>query len=153
MPDLTALSEDERRDLVQQAIALSAVRFGGQGFNCAESVLYGVGVALGLPCEAVAKIATPFGGGIGRAGSLCGALSGAVMALGLVTGRTTPDTQQRDTSYAHARRLWQRFTERAGAEDCRDLKPQVSSHDEQRAACARFVALAAELAAEELLGL
>ncbi|MDI7275503.1 MAG: C-GCAxxG-C-C family protein, partial [Anaerolineae bacterium] len=93
-----------------------------------------------------------FGGGIGRAGCVCGALSGAVMAIGLRCGRTTPDVRQRDQAYARAERLWRRFVERAGGEDCRDINTLGFSHPDHKSFCARFVAIAAELAAEEIAG-
>ncbi len=153
MPQLTTLSEDERRALMQKAIALAQAHFTDEGFNCAESVLYGVAQTLGLPAnDAVLRAATPFGGGIGRAGCVCGALSGGVMALGLAFGRTTPDVEQRKCAYAHAERLWRRFVERTGGEDCRDISTLSFDHPDHRAFCSRFVAIGAELAAEELLG-
>ena len=46
------------------------------------------------------------GGGIGRKGSLCGALTGGILALGLAMGRMDPkDTAARDRIYARAREL------------------------------------------------
>ncbi|HOG46940.1 MAG TPA: C-GCAxxG-C-C family protein [Anaerolineae bacterium] len=153
MPNLRSLSASERRALVQEAAELAAEHFGDHGYNCAESALYGVATALRLPLDdAVLKAATPFGGGIGRAGCVCGALSGSVMALGLALGRTTPDAAQKDLAYERAQRLWQRFVERAGAEDCRELNTLGFDLPDHKALCTRFVAIAAELAAEELLG-
>jgi C_GCAxxG_C_C family probable redox protein len=58
------------------------------GYNCAECVTEAV-LALvdtGLPPE-IRKIATGFGGGIGLYGDTCGALTGAVIAVGCVHGR------------------------------------------------------------------
>jgi len=53
--------------------------------------LYTVNAIMGnpLPSEIV-KLASGFTGGIGRSGSVCGALTGGVMALGLAFGRTNP---------------------------------------------------------------
>lgn len=148
------LTEEERRALAQRAVDLARERFVRDGFNCAESVLYGVARALELPTvEPVLRMATPFGGGIGRAGCVCGALSGGVMALGLACGRTTADREQRTVAYTHAERLWRGFVEGAGGEDCRDINALGFSHPDHRAQCTRFVALAAELAARELLEL
>ncbi len=153
MPHHLALSGAERQVLVRHAVDLAGERFASQGFNCAESVLYGVATALGLslPPELL-RAATPFGGGLGHAGCICGALSGGILALGIACGRTTADAGQKDEAYAHAQRLWQRFVERAGAEDCRDLNTLGFGHPDQKPLCARFVAIAAEAAAEELLG-
>jgi len=60
------------------------------GFNCAESSLLSVCKAIGINSDAIPKIATGFGGGVSRYGSICGALSGALMALGMAEGRKDP---------------------------------------------------------------
>jgi len=59
-----------------------------KGFNCAECVLEAVlaSVDTGLPPESL-KMATGFGGGVGLYGDTCGAIAGAVMAVGAVHGR------------------------------------------------------------------
>ncbi|MGA2027267.1 MAG: C-GCAxxG-C-C family protein [Syntrophobacteraceae bacterium] len=60
------------------------------GYNCAECVTEAVLslIDTGLPPE-VQKLATGFGGGIGLYGDTCGALTGAVMAVGAVHGRSS----------------------------------------------------------------
>ena len=62
------------------------------GLNCAECVLktYMDMYDTGMPEEAIC-MASGFGGGIGHTKSVCGAVSGAVMALGLDKGRKDPD--------------------------------------------------------------
>lgn len=153
MPTVDGATSEERRALAQRAVDLALERFHA-GYNCAEATLYGLATALDLPAgDAVFRAATPFGGGIGLAGCTCGALSGAVMALGLARGRLTPDAAQKKIAYAHAERLWRRFVERAGGEDCRAINTLGFDHPDHRAFCSRFVALGAELAAEELLDL
>jgi len=154
MADPTMLPEEQRRALVGRALHIATKCFDHDGYNCAESVLRGVAHALGLAAEeAVLRAATPFGGGMGRAGCACGALSGGMIALGLAVGRTTPDAAQKDEAYARAERLWRRFVARAGGEDCRDINTLGFGHPDHKAFCGRFVAIGAELAAEEVLGL
>jgi C_GCAxxG_C_C family probable redox protein len=67
------------------------------GYNCAECVTEAV-LALvdtGLPQEAE-KLATGFGGGIGLYGDTCGAIVGAIMAVGAVHGRSSlPEGEDR----------------------------------------------------------
>lgn len=62
-----------------------------EGLNCAECVLLAFMDTheTGFP-EEVLALATGFGGGIGHTKNMCGAISGAVMALGLVRGRKNP---------------------------------------------------------------
>jgi len=60
-----------------------------KGYNCAECVLEAV-LASGLtavPKEAL-KLATGLGGGVGLYGDTCGAIAGAVLAVGAVHGRS-----------------------------------------------------------------
>lgn len=76
--------DDECRD-----IGKNAVSYFVEGFNCAESVTKALCEAFGLDEQSAVKAATPFGGGIGSKGHLCGAVSGAMITLGLSRGRTT----------------------------------------------------------------
>lgn len=61
-----------------------------KGFNCAEAVLESIleTIDTGLSKETL-KLATGFGGGIGLFGDTCGAVTGAVMAVGAIHGRST----------------------------------------------------------------
>ena len=101
--------------------AETAVRYFDNGNNCAESVLRSFAADSGLEAEVV-RLATGFGGGMGRAGDVCGALSGAVMALGLRFGRLDGDDEAaKERCYAATAELRQRFRATCGAMDCRDL--------------------------------
>ncbi len=57
----------------------------GQGYNCAQSVLMAMGGATGLDEKTASSVACGFGGGAGCR-ELCGALSGAIMAVGMKYG-------------------------------------------------------------------
>ena len=65
------------------AMSEEAVKLHGEGFNCAQCVLSAAGSYTGLDAETARRIAAGFGGGV-RSGEICGAISGAVMALGLL---------------------------------------------------------------------
>lgn len=76
------------------------------GYNCAECVVEAVLslVDTGLPME-VKKVATGFGGGVGLYGDTCGAITGAVMAVGAVHGRSTlPEDEDRKEAVKKASR-------------------------------------------------
>src|SRR4030066_652072 len=71
------------------------------GFNCAESVLKSLADEMGIECSCIPKIATGFGAGLGRHGEICGAITGAVMALGLKYGRAdTKDPEGKEKDYS-----------------------------------------------------
>ena len=92
------------------------------GFNCAQSVFVAFAPDLGLDEATALKVSTAFGGGMGRLGEVCGAVTGALMALGLKYGRTSKeDVAARDKTYALTQEFARRFKERHGCLDCRDL--------------------------------
>jgi C_GCAxxG_C_C family probable redox protein len=92
-----------------------------EGFNCAQSVLATCGPALGLDRETCLRLAAPFGGGLSRAGETCGALTGGLMALGLVRGVPSPLPQDKEQGYAAGRALVERFRTAHGSLTCRVL--------------------------------
>jgi C_GCAxxG_C_C family probable redox protein len=79
-----------------------------QGFNCAQALLAVYGVELGLKQETALKIASAFGGGMGRMGETCGAVTGAFMIIGLKHSTVMPNERERREVY----RLVERFVER-----------------------------------------
>jgi C_GCAxxG_C_C family probable redox protein len=111
-----------------------------KGYNCAESVLRGVcfGMEVELPDRAL-MMATPFGGGVGRSEDTCGALVGAVMAIGALKGRTTPP-EDRFASYEAAGRLHAHFQDAFGSTCCKVLNKSDFKSMEHRERCGRLVA-------------
>ena len=65
------------------ALSEEAVKLHGEGFNCAQCVLMTAAKYTGLDADTARRIGAGFGGGV-RSGEICGAISGAVMALGLM---------------------------------------------------------------------
>ena len=93
------------------------------GFNCAESVLLALSKKLlsGDGAEAcIPMMATGFGGGMALNGDTCGALSGGIIAIGLVLGRNQP-LQSRDPCYSTVDRLYQDFKKEFGTCKCCEL--------------------------------
>ena len=87
-----------------------AEEFFRQGYNCAQSVLLAFGDITGLEDETALKLSSSFGGGLGRLREVCGAVSGACMALGMIKGYTDPDDREAKKAQY---RLVQDFAERA----------------------------------------
>jgi len=105
-----------------KAISERAAKYFESDFNCAESVLMSLAESIGVRSELIPKIATAFGGGIGRRGSVCGALTGGVIAIGLKFGRSkAKDTKRREESYEKALELFKRFEKEFGSALCHDL--------------------------------
>ena len=63
-------------------IDVAGSRF-SEGFSCSQSVLAAFAPELGLDADAALRVSAAFGGGMGRTGGTCGAVTGALMVLGL----------------------------------------------------------------------
>lgn len=74
----------------------------------------------GIQSEFLPQIATGFCSGLSRTGGTCGALNGAVMALGLLGGRSQPGAPV-DDLYRQVQTLVQGFEVQFGAHDCQTL--------------------------------
>ena len=108
----------------------------GGKFNCSESTLLALCSYLGIEKDYIPGIATPFGGGVGGCGRICGCLAGASMAIGLKTGRSCPD-ESKDPATEAVRKLMDRFQEKYGTTDCSELigirMRDVELSDEEKA--------------------
>ena len=84
-----------------------------QGFCCSESVLQAVAEGRGIKSELVPRIATGSCAGIARTGGICGAVSGGVLGINLVAGRTGI-AQSTDTNIRLVRAFLEVFEARFG---------------------------------------
>jgi C_GCAxxG_C_C family probable redox protein len=78
-------------------------------------------------------MAAAFGGGIGRSGQTCGAVTGALMVLGMKYGMTEADAQAKERMYVIAQDFLRQFAQRHGTLLCRDLVNADISTPEGRA--------------------
>jgi C_GCAxxG_C_C family probable redox protein len=90
-----------------------------QNFNCSQSVFSAFAPQLGMDGETALKLASPFGGGVARRGEICGAVSGALMALGLARGAATP--AGKEGIYRLSQEFMRLFEEKHHSVLCRDL--------------------------------
>jgi C_GCAxxG_C_C family probable redox protein len=103
-------------------ISLWSGEFFKSGFNCAESVLSAVADHYGIESNLIPRIATGFGAAMGCSSGLCGALSGGIMALGMLLGRTTPDqVDAKKRTYESAKRLVQTFELKFSTRYCTEI--------------------------------
>ena len=105
-----------------------------EGFNCTESVLMAYTETNNIKSMIIPRIATGFGGGIGRRGSVCGALSGAIIALGLKYGRDKVDLVSYDLCVSKCSQCYEGFKKEFGSVFCRDLTGCDLSTPDGRAA-------------------
>lgn len=92
-----------------------------RGFNCCQSVLAAFSDLTGLSEQASFDIGGGFGAGAGT-GELCGAVSGAVMTLGMLTPVDPADpVGSKKRTVALSKELQKRFAEKFGALRCQEL--------------------------------
>lgn len=93
-----------------------------EGFNCSQAVFAAYHEELGLDRETALKLASSFGGGMGRLREVCGALTGLFMVAGLKYGYADPaDQDSKAAHYQLIQDLAARFKEQYGSLLCRDL--------------------------------
>ena len=97
--------------------------FIAHGLSCSEAVLVVLdrGFGGGLGVEMALGIGSGFGGGIGGAGCVCGALSGAVAALGLFLGAGRYPGYDKKEFRLLVAGMHDRFRERSASTCCRQL--------------------------------
>jgi C_GCAxxG_C_C family probable redox protein len=107
-----------------QSIAAAADRYFHEGHNCAQAVLKAVAEAKGFACPScIPGVALAMGGGVGHTGHVCGAVTGAVMAIGLAMDRTVPGdvAARKRAAYGVAGEFVKSFAARFGSADCRGI--------------------------------
>ncbi len=126
------------------------------GFNCAQSLLVAYGATLGINRDAALKLASAFGAGIARSGQMCGAVTGALMVIGLKFGAANSwNKVQKAKVHSKAAKFIKRFKNIHGDTDCckligLDLDTEMGRKEAKRkkvleTRCVNFVQDAAEI--------
>ena len=93
-----------------------------KGYECSQVVLRHFANKLGITADEANRVAACFGGGM-MLGSVCGAYTGALMAIGLKYGHSDPDglLQQKDIMMAKTAQFKEKFVEKFGTVECKEL--------------------------------
>lgn len=130
------------------------------GLYCAEAVLKTLAERQGITDPQLTAMATGFCGGLSRTAGPCGAVTGAVMGLGLALGRSDASGSAQP-AYQAVQTLLQRFGDEFGATGCAELLGchlgtpegrQAFNDGNLRVRCAGYTGRAAALAAEIIDG-
>ena len=106
--------------------ASEAKRLFLSGYNCAQAVFCAFRDLTGMDIDAAARLSSSFGGGIGRLREVCGTVSGALLALGILRGYDDPkDPEQKKAHYALVQEYARRFKEKNETIICRELLKDV----------------------------
>ncbi len=143
--------------MVQSKVEKSAEYF-KNGFNCSQSVFTTFATEMGMSEELALRVATQFGGGA-RKGEMCGAVSGALMVLGLKYGHYHYDApDEKGNAYKIAEEYMNRFIEKQGTVVCRELlgydvskpedKEKIKEQDLFHITCPKMIQCATEIVEE-----
>jgi C_GCAxxG_C_C family probable redox protein len=92
------------------------------GFTCSSAIFSAFSEELELDNETAKKIACGFGAGISKTGNICGAVSGAIMVIGLKYGKTKlGDDAATEKTRALTRQFIQEFAAKNGSVNCTEL--------------------------------
>ncbi len=93
-----------------------------KGFVCSQAVLSAFADQYGLDRDKALKLATAFGGGVACTAQMCGAVSGALMVIGLVHGRTdVEDKGAKEKTYQQSLELIGKLENRFGSIVCEKI--------------------------------
>jgi len=98
-----------------------------QGYNCSQAVLGVFCEELGLDFDTAMKIASSFGGGMGRMREVCGTVSGMFMAAGLAFASSSDSASEKGEHYKRIQELAKRFKDKNGSIICRELLQGIES--------------------------
>lgn len=97
------------------------------GYNCSQAVLGVFCEELGLDFDTAMKLASSFGGGMGRMREVCGTVSGMFMAAGLAFASSSDSASEKGEHYKRIQELAKRFKDKNGSIICRELLQGVES--------------------------
>jgi len=110
-----------------------AVRLFKEGYNCSQAVFAAFADKYGMDEDMALRVASSFGGGIGRMRETCGAACGMFMVAGMETGSTEgSNKEQKAYNYQVVRELADEFKEINGALLCRELLGLDSKNEEEK---------------------
>ncbi len=125
------------------------------GYNCAQAVALAFCDVTGLDEGFTARMASSFGGGMGRMREVCGAVSGMLLVTGILYGYEGGEGDTiKQAHYTLVQELAGQFREKVGSIICRDIlknppsdpvpSPRTEEYYAQRP-CVRMVYLAANI--------
>jgi C_GCAxxG_C_C family probable redox protein len=116
-------SEKFHPNIDLEKIRLTAEEYYRSGdYYCSEAIVKTIKDAFQIPIsDDVISMASGFPVGLGGAGCTCGAVTGGVMSLGLVFGRTMPKDHRVDKAMKLSRELHNIFKKRHKSLCCRTL--------------------------------
>jgi C_GCAxxG_C_C family probable redox protein len=110
------------------------------GYNCGEAVVQAFRTKAGVNIDDNAfRLVSGFGGGMGHARDLCGALAGCTMVISTLVGRNNPAEKPLKEIYPYSKEWHDRFVKEFGSSSCKDLLPFEFDTREHYINCMKLV--------------
>jgi C_GCAxxG_C_C family probable redox protein len=130
-------------------------------YNCAQSTLSVFDKELGISKVVLQHLSSGFGAGMCYQGRTCGAVAGAYMALGLISGKSFQEPEMvKEHTYQLIQKFNKKFIEKHGSTICKELlEIDISNADGLEMArqngvfetrCPNFVATAVALVQSQI---
>lgn len=101
-----------------------------EGYNCSQSIVLAFADLIPIEKSTLLRMASSFGGGMGRLREVCGSVTGMFMIAGILYGYDGPETGQvKADHYARIQELTRRFEETHGSIVCREMLGLSVRHD------------------------
>lgn len=135
------------------------------GYNCAQAVVMAFDDVMQMTPDELARLAAPFGGGMGRMREVCGTVSGMAFLAGAIAPSADPSNlEERKENYALVQKFADGFRQENGDIVCRRLlgleplaeRAETAMPSERTAEyyrkrpCSEYVGCAARIVAEHL---
>jgi C_GCAxxG_C_C family probable redox protein len=132
-----------------------AVEYFKGHYSCSQAMMLTYAPHLGLDAEIALQLGTGFAGGMGRHGEVCGAVTGAVMVIGLKYGMKNKDDEDaRAKTFELVSELFKRFSANHNSVRCRTIlgcdistpegRELAKTENRFKTLCPEFVRTAAE---------
>ena len=107
--------------MIDESVELAKKYFSGN-YNCSQSTMKAILVGMEMDFEQVMPLAAGIGAGVAHEGNVCGAVSGAILALGVIENKSHADAKQhKEAAYASGEEFVRRFKQKYGTIICNEL--------------------------------
>lgn len=122
-----------------------------KGYNCAQSVAGAFAEKADMELEEITKLASGFGGGIAGMREMCGAVSGMIIAAGMLKGYQQPCTPEvKRAHYSFCRELIDEFEEECGSIICHIQLEKQKNGEKGKLSCRELCCIAADILAKRI---
>ena len=105
---------NKREELARQAFK--------EGYNCSQAMVAAFSDLMEMDKKTALRLASSFGGGMGRMREVCGTVTGMFMVIGLAMGNdNSKDNTTKKNVYKSVQELAAKFKEDNGSIICREL--------------------------------